>query len=435
MKFASLQLGGWRQFQKIEIDFHDRMTIITGANGSGKSTILRLLASHFGWQNQLLSTPTDAKEGGLRYFHGAHRKLLRKMFSQNVNRVQNGVAQQAVQQQSVILIGAIKYSNGISSEIGVPEHAGVNYNAQLTAQQVVPGLYIPSHRQVSNYQQVISIPTNPVDANFAYQVYFQALLHRYNNNLNPQIPSPMYRMKEALIAMATFGPGNQFVPKNERVAGLFEHFKEILKELLPTSLGFEYIGVRVPDLVLVTKTGDFLLDSASGGLMSIIDLAWQIFLYSQNQTEFIVALDEPENHLHPSMQREVLAKLLAAFPGVQFVIATHSPFIVSSVKDSAVYALQYGDSSEADLPTNRSVSSTRLDLHSRASSASDILREVLGVPVTLPIWAEDELERISARFATADLNEIGIAQLRGELALAGLGDFYPEALAKVTSGQ
>ena len=49
MKFKKILLNDWRQFQNIDIDFHPNVTIITGANGSGKSTILKLLSKHFGW--------------------------------------------------------------------------------------------------------------------------------------------------------------------------------------------------------------------------------------------------------------------------------------------------------------------------------------------------------------------------------------------------
>jgi len=58
MSFRQLKIGGWQQFQEIELDFHDRLTILTGANGSGKTTILNLLARHHDWPVQSLATPT-----------------------------------------------------------------------------------------------------------------------------------------------------------------------------------------------------------------------------------------------------------------------------------------------------------------------------------------------------------------------------------------
>lgn len=45
----------------------------------------------------------------------------------------------------------------------------------------------------------------------------------------------------------------------------------------------------------------------------------------------IVLIDELEQHLHVTWQRRVVDQLRAAFPGVQFIATTHSPFIAASV--------------------------------------------------------------------------------------------------------
>ncbi len=47
---------------------------------------------------------------------------------------------------------------------------------------------------------------------------------------------------------------------------------------------------------------------------------------SLNQIEGIVLIDEVEKHLHIRLQKEVLPKLMKLFPGVQFIVSSHSPF-------------------------------------------------------------------------------------------------------------
>jgi hypothetical protein len=312
----------------------------------------------------------------------------------------------------------------------VPAVSSITYNVDIAEPQQIFGLHIGSHRPVPAYQQVGSIPTNAIGAEQAYQLYFQETIQRYQNSYTPF--SPTYRMKEAIISMATFGPGNQYVQRNERVAKLFEDFKKVLEKTLPPSIGFKDINIRIPDVVIVTNTGDFIIDAASGGLMSLIDLSWQIFLYSHDKEEFVVTIDEPEKHLHPSMQRALLTRLLSAFPKAQFIVATHSPFIVSSVRDSAVYVLGYSPSDNVDeTGINNRVSSLKLDRTNKAGTASEILRDVLGVPVTIPEWAEDDLRRISGEFQIENLNSEAIGQLRERLDEAGLGEYYPEALRHI----
>ena len=46
----------------------------------------------------------------------------------------------------------------------------------------------------------------------------------------------------------------------------------------------------------------------------------------------VVIIDEIELHLHPKWQREVVEKLRTAFPNIQFIATTHSPFIVQSLR-------------------------------------------------------------------------------------------------------
>lgn len=416
MKFLSLEINEWRQFNSIKIDFHPRITIITGANGAGKSTILKILAQHFGWENQLLATPMISKEGSKSYFFGLFRKLLNK--EENVPNT----------------IGTLVYDNDHKSLLNVPESGNIQYRVEIHNLQNVPGLHISSHRPVPAYQQVGNIPTQPIKAQNAYDTYFSETRSRYQNNHTQY--GPVYRMKEALISMAIFGEGNQYVQKDVEVGKLFRDFKEILSKILPSSIGFKDISIRIPDVVIVTDTGNFVLDAASGGLMSLIDLAWQIFLYSHDKEEFSVIFDEPENHLHPAMQRSLVRKLLDAFPKAQFIIATHSPFIVSSVKDSAVYVLKY-DQVESQVQTgiNNRVSSIKLDNVNKAGTASEILRDVLGIPVTLPEWAEGELQLIANRFKIKEITPENIELLRRQLDEAGLGEYYPEALKQIAEQQ
>lgn len=54
----------------------------------------------------------------------------------------------------------------------------------------------------------------------------------------------------------------------------------------------------------------------------------------------IVLIDEPEMHLHLELQERILPALLKMFPHVQFIVATHSPVVVSSIDDAIVFDLE-----------------------------------------------------------------------------------------------
>lgn len=47
----------------------------------------------------------------------------------------------------------------------------------------------------------------------------------------------------------------------------------------------------------------------------------------------VVLIDELDMHLHPKWQWNVVKALEETFPNIQFIVATHSPIIISSCKN------------------------------------------------------------------------------------------------------
>ncbi len=81
------------------------------------------------------------------------------------------------------------------------------------------------------------------------------------------------------------------------------------------------------------------LDQLSHGYLNllalIMDLARRMVQANPSidnplKSEAIVLIDEIDLHLHPKWQQRVAPDLLRTFPGTQFIIATHSPHVISS---------------------------------------------------------------------------------------------------------
>jgi hypothetical protein len=418
LKFVNLRIEGWRQFGAIDIELHPQLTVITGTNGAGKSTLLNIFSGHFGYHRQLLATPLRESSGGYRYMTGVV-EFLRKAFSNS--------------QPNMNTVGDLTYTNGTRAMAQVPAAGTVQYSLSLSNQQPVQGFHVPSHRRMPTYQTVGNIPTQPMLPEQAYNHFNSEMTSAYQGSHTGL--SSTYRIKEALLSMAVFGPGTQYVQRNDVLLKTFEGFSETLRQLLPEEIGFIEISIRSPDVVLVTRSGEFLIDAASGGLMVLVDLAWQIYMFSLKEPSFVVTIDEPENHLHPSMQRTLMSNLIRAFPRVQFIVATHSPFIVSALRDARVYVLQYDEHVSPNPSTNavpmqtRFISSVRLDSVNRAGTASQILRDVLGLPTTYPEWVFQGIDTIIKRYQGRPFNENLLTSLRKDLHESGYGDLYPDALS------
>lgn len=403
--FKKLEIQGWRQFDNVDIEFHPRLTILTGANGSGKTTMLNLLNRHFGWQSRFVATPTqDKKTGVLKYFADLWKKLIEKKPPDTKN----------------FSIGTIVYENGEQNVLTIARNVGNVYNIEFTNRQNVKGLVIPSHGQSYQYQQVTTIPTSPIEKQAAFDKYSNSVRDRYYGGHDK---TANFFLKETLISLATFGYGNEVVTKNEQAIQTFEEFQSILKKVLPPKLGFEKISIRIPEIVLETKSGNFSIDAVSGGIAAIIDLAWQIYMSDDKETPFVVTIDEPENHLHPEMQKTLLPNFIDAFPKTQFIVATHNPFIITSTQDSNVYVLNFNDESK--------VQSIYLEKIEKSGTANEILRDVLGIETTKPDWAEKKIDEIIEKFAKIGINKDNIAQFKSELKEVGLEKYIPTSVGNL----
>ncbi len=85
------------------------------------------------------------------------------------------------------------------------------------------------------------------------------------------------------------------------------------------------------------------LDSLSTGQSALFNMFASIVRYADakninnslhlSEITGIVVVDEIELHLHSSLQRDVLPKLIALFPKVQFIITTHSPLFLLGMEE------------------------------------------------------------------------------------------------------
>ncbi|GAB5341017.1 AAA family ATPase [Pseudomonas fluorescens] len=403
MNFQKLSVNNWHALGRIEIDLTRRVTILTGANGSGKTSLLRLLAMHAQWAASDFGVPGE-----------------------------KSVVESPSTQITYKTIGELEYSNGQITNVFVSEQ-GIRKHLALSKAQIVNSFFVSSHRPPLRYDTPagIKIDDRPnlkkaLDLSRDGQ---KSAIEGTKENFSASIKSTLFAW---LVAGYGVKSSDKYIlqPVDE-CRRYFEGFQSILRIAVPRQFKFESIEVGVgAEVVFVCNGGRdrFILESASGGLAAVIEIAWMLYLQQLNvegDEEFTAIIDEIENHLHPSIQRTILPDLVAAFPRARFVVSTHSPLVVSSVFEANVYALRFDEWSRAN--------SELLDFKEKARTAAQILDEVLGVTVTVPVWVEEQLAIVVNDYSQRPVTEGIFSDLREELKFRGLEDFLPQTITAVVS--
>ena len=94
------------------------------------------------------------------------------------------------------------------------------------------------------------------------------------------------------------------------------------------------------------------LNQLSGGYRIVLALAADLarrmaqgnpHLDDPRQSEAIVLIDEIELHLHPAWQQRILDDLVRTFPNAQFIVSTHSPQVLTTVEPQRIVELYRDD--------------------------------------------------------------------------------------------
>lgn len=132
----------------------------------------------------------------------------------------------------------------------------------------------------------------------------------------------------------------------------FQRFENALKELLDdktVKLFYDYKNYSFQILEEGRESIGF--NQLSDGYSAIIDIVSDLILRMEQNWilkeklctydgEGIVLIDELETHLHIELQRKILPFLTTFFPRLQFIVTTHSPYILNSVSNALVFDLE-----------------------------------------------------------------------------------------------
>jgi hypothetical protein len=133
----------------------------------------------------------------------------------------------------------------------------------------------------------------------------------------------------------------------------------------------------------------------------------------------VVLIDELDAHLHPTWQREIGLWLRAKFPKVQFIIATHSPFLAQVADEGGNIVLEEVDGAVRARPETESVHTWRAD---------QILTELFQLPNTYAPDVSRALEQFYALHVKRSTGQLSTDEERDYQRLCKWYDQIPPPL-------
>lgn len=294
--------------------------IFTGKNGSGKTSVLDALSCYL-W----IATKSDRmimEEQYLLHYYDAIKKM-------NELKIENT---QISENENVAKIYANKLNqikNEIRVEFNEPEDT---LRHHFEKGQFVLAYYkaersfkadIPEHVEKVNLKNAYSITEEP------RQIFIKYLLD--------------LKVTEALAR------NNGNTQKADSIKKWFAKFEELLKKIFDDdSLELVFEEDTYNFFIKEKNRELFDFNTLSSGFSAILDIILDIIVRMEKTTnksfDFnipgIVLIDEIETHLHLELQKTILELLTSVFPNIQFIVSTHSPFILNSLDNVVIYDLE-----------------------------------------------------------------------------------------------
>ena len=318
----SIKIDKVRNLSDITIPISDnekRNLVITGKNGSGKTSLLNAMIHNIGYLIE------KGDFGELEKHKKSHEILLNKAIEggelNSIEDYENAIKRidsLALAAKAGVGLDFNLNSNSLKAYFEKNEFivAAYNANRKFSAQ-------IPAHLENVELKEIYLPNEAP-----------RTELVKYLLDL---------KMKEALSQTS----GKTDVANT--IHTWFEKFDGTLKTVFEddtTKLVFDEESFKFTIQQDGKEPFDFntLSDGYAAVLDIVVDLMMRMEKKSKRSFVFnmpgIVFIDEIETHLHIELQRNVMTILETFFPNIQFVVTTHSPFIISSMDKAVIYDLE-----------------------------------------------------------------------------------------------
>lgn len=349
MRLKTLTLKNYRLFSELTVDFHENLTVLAGDNGSGKTAVLEGAAVALG----TLFTKLDGITG--KYLNRSDARLKAYALGSSDD----------VQPQYPMSVAATGFLDGTEMQwtrsLNTPE-------GSMTVREAKNVINFSQHLQdrIRSGDQDLLLPV------IAY--YGTSRLWDYHREKRANTQGKNTRTKgyiDCLDGTANIKLMMNWFQKmtvqkyqrqeaNKGPALELEAVTRALGHCFSAVTGYQDVAVQYNldtnelDVRYVDQSGfqmcipmSQLSDGYRGTLSLIADIAYRMATLNPQlldrvleETEGVVLIDEVDLHLHPQWQKRVLDDLTSIFPKVQFIVSSHAPEVINSVRSENLVILE-----------------------------------------------------------------------------------------------
>lgn len=352
MFIKEIQLENFKCFENSTFQFEKQFTTIIGDNGSGKTALLDGIAStlksilpneYVGFEIdeiRHISNQMGSKSNIQLQIPVVTKSIIKWDFFKKDTIVQVGLERDLSKTQTAPNTNISKDVHKIRTIISTNE-SNVNFQMPFIGYYRTNRLWkLKNHKEVELY---------PIASRWK----------PYEDCLKPQINSELLVEWFKRMELISFQK-NKHTPELQAVK---KAMIQAIKGLHPNKEIEVYFSAENDELMINIGGGKelpvrLLSDGYRNTLGMIADIAYRMAELNPHLTTNspgIVLIDELDLHLHPKWQRHIVGDLKRIFPNCQFIVTTHSPFIIQSLKSGELLKLDETPELEYDDFTKKGI--------------------------------------------------------------------------------
>lgn len=413
LKINKLYLDNYRCFKDFTIDFDEQLTVLVATNGKGKTAILDAIAVAFG---------TFVNSTGLARGSVFHRSDVQKIKARETKTNEMEEVYPLVLEANGVINNEVTHW---SRELHKPKGATttkdtkplIQYGQDIrkkVVQKVDEILPLISYYGTGRLWGLKKITLNK-------KQHETSRLSGYIDCLDPLSSYKSFEswyvdicLAELELKIEEIEKNNLDISNNEFTV-IRKSIQQAVNHIVEKNTGWKDIVYkkRAETIVAQNETfGELSLMQLSDGIRNMIglvaDIAYRAVKLNPHlenapkQTPGIVLIDEVDMHLHPKWQQTVLTDLTKAFPNIQFIVTTHSPQVLSTVKKEQIRIL--GDNVVSTPST-----------HSFGEDSSVLLAELMNVSPLPPLEIVEKRKEYQRLIEDREYESPRAKQLQKEL--------------------